>query len=268
MKHPYILTLVAAALLSPLRAHAQAPSEPLARPAVPERRLVQDPLMLVAPGASIGVRVRELTTAETARGKVDGGVMVTSVEARSPAETAGFKVDDIVVSFDGERVRSVRGFTRLVAETAPGRTVKAEIVRGSERRTVDVTPESAGARLAQRIPGLQRDLRYFMPRLPQPFEVPRLQRGPRLGVTLEGLSDQLREFFGVSNGVLVSSVERDTPAGRAGLRAGDVITAVDGAAVRQPSDVGTAVAGGRDLTLTVMRDRKELTIRISLSREV
>jgi serine protease Do len=103
-----------------------------------------DPLVLIGPGASIGVRVRDLTGDDQQKAKLDSpaGVFVESVVAGTPAEKAGIKSGDVILEFDGERVRSVRGFTRLVSETPPQRTVKAVVLRDGARRTIDVTPES------------------------------------------------------------------------------------------------------------------------------
>lgn len=72
-----------------------------------------------------------------------GGVYVEEVLAGTPADRAGLKRGDIVIEFDGERVRSVRGFTRLVSETPPRRTVKALVMRDGSRLILDVTPEVA-----------------------------------------------------------------------------------------------------------------------------
>jgi S1-C subfamily serine protease len=100
-----------------------------------------DVTTLVGPGSSIGVRVRELTNEEAQAASAASGVSIEEVLPGTPAERAGLKRGDVVVEFDGERVRSVRGFTRLVAETPPRRTVKAVVWRDGLRRTVDVTPD-------------------------------------------------------------------------------------------------------------------------------
>ena len=229
-----------------------------------------DPLLLVGPGASIGVRVRDLTTQDQQKAKLESaaGVVVESVVAGTPAEKSGFKSGDVIVEFDGERVRSVRGFTRLVQETAPQRTVKAVVVRAGTRSTLDVTPEPerlTADGVLQINPGLQ-------PRRGQPV-LPQVPQGtPRyrgfIGVTLEGIQGQMADYFGVSAGALVSAVDLDSPAARAGLKAGDVITAVDGQAVRRPSDVSEAVRRARrgsKLEVKVVRDHKEITTVIDVS---
>jgi len=64
-----------------------------------------------------------------------------------------------------------------------------------------------------------------------------------LGVYLQDLTPDLRSYFGVPEGlgVLISSVTEDGPAGKAGLKAGDVITAIDGETVDSSNDVGRLI---------------------------
>src|SRR5919197_5857745 len=85
-------------------------------------------------GAQIGVTVRDIESDDTKQ--PSSGVIVDEVEGDSPAEKAGFKAGDTVIEFDGERVRSVRQFTRLVRETPVGRKVQAVLLRNGQRVTV------------------------------------------------------------------------------------------------------------------------------------
>ena len=231
-----------------------------------------DPLLLVGPGASIGVRVRDVTSDDAARAKLDSpaGVFVESVAAGTPAEKAGIKGGDVIVEFDGERVRSVRGFTRLVSETPPRRTVKAVIVRDGSRRTLDVTPESE-RRTADGALRIDPSFPMLRPQGELPV-LPELRQGtPRyrgfIGVTLEAIEGQMADYFGVSAGALVAAVDLSSPAARAGLKAGDVITAAAGQPVKRPADVSAAVRQtrpGSTLELTVVRDHKETTIVVDV----
>jgi len=220
-------------------------------------------------GASIGVSVRELTADEMSRAKLDrpGGVYVIDVREGSPAARAGLRSGDVVVAFDGERIRSVRHFSRLVLETAPGRAVPGEIVRGGARQTLTITPEATDG-LAGLVPQIRREIERGIRTLPPdlPMGPPREPRA-RLGVTLTPLTDQLASYFGVKEGVLVSAVEADSPAARAGLRAGDVVTAIDGRTVRTPADVSASVrmaTPAATLDVRVVRDRKEIALKVTV----
>jgi serine protease Do len=230
-----------------------------------------DPTVLVGPGASIGVRVRDLTSDDLTSARLDSqaGVFVESVVPGTPAEKAGIKAGDVILEFDGERVRSVRGLTRLVSETPPQRTVKAVVVRDGSRRTLDVTPERDRFssddvfRLNPGLPMLKPRGDLPLPQLPQG----RLRYRGFIGVTLDPIAGQMADYFGVSGGVLVSGVDLGSAASRAGLKAGDVITAAHGQLVKQPSDVSAAVRDvrpGSKLELKIVRDRKDMTIAVDV----
>lgn len=263
MKTLIASAVMAAGVLISLPAAAQAPAYRF-----------PDPTILAGPGASIGVRVRELTAEEAkVSANAAGGVYVEEVLAATPADRAGLKKGDVVIEFDGERVRSVRGFTRLVSETPPRRTVKAIVIRDGTRRTLDVTPEAANrasdlAQLFERNPLLPRPRQDRNPPFPK-LGTP-AYRG-WIGVTLETVTGQMADYFGVKAGALVSAVDLDSPASRAGLKAGDVITSAAGQAVQSAADVSDAVRRtrpGQTLALKVVRDRKELTLGVAVPAAV
>src|SRR5262249_33265768 len=83
------------------------------------------------------------------------------------------------------------------------------------------------------------------------------------GARVEQVSDQLRDFFGVfgANGVLVTSVERGSAAEKAGLKAADVITSVDGKDIRTPEEFSRAMRAASKPVVKVIRDKKETEIR-------
>src|SRR5206468_815448 len=79
----------------------------------------------------------------------------------------------------------------------------------------------------------------------------------RIGVSTQQLTKQLADYFGVSEGLLITSVSENSAASKAGLKAGDVITAVDGEKVDSPGDVSRALNKKQDgsVTLTIVRNR-------------
>jgi S1-C subfamily serine protease len=85
------------------------------------------------------------------------------------------------------------------------------------------------------------------------------------GIRVDSLTPQLREFFGVKGGagVLVASVEQDSSAAKSGLRAGDVIMAVDGTTVSTPAEFTRALRRpSTPFVLQVVRDKLERDIRV------
>jgi S1-C subfamily serine protease len=216
------------------------------------------PLALVGPGSSIGITVRDS----------DSGVVIQDVREESPASRAGVQEGDVVTEFDGERTRSAAQLTRVVRETAPGRTVKMTVLRNGTPTTVDVAPELRRADDI-RLPNLARDLERRLQVLPRDFNFDFAEPGfswyspRRLGVTISPLSDQLASYFGVTGGALVSEVAAGSAGEKAGFKAGDVITMVRGQAVASSADVLRElreVASGTAVEIRVMRDRKEVTL--------
>ncbi|MGH9163563.1 MAG: S1C family serine protease [Vicinamibacteraceae bacterium] len=86
-----------------------------------------------------------------------------------------------------------------------------------------------------------------------------------MGVSVQPLTPQLAEYFGVKSGVLIFSVEADSPAAKAGLRAGDVVTAVEGRAVEDVAAIRRAVRDldNRDATLSVTRDGQSRSVKVT-----
>jgi serine protease Do len=224
------------------------------------------------------------------------GVLVEDVDQDSPASKAGLRQGDIVVELDGERVRSARQFSRLIQETPDGRTVKLGIVRDGKRQTIDVTPESRPfgfgpdadvmfRRLEPQLRALEPRFRELEPRLREleprlrefqfnaPFYFDMLPRmtSPRgrLGVQLNTLSPQLAEYFGAKNGgALVSSVTPGSAAEKAGIKAGDVITSINGDAVRDTDDLIDELRDkSGEITVGILRDKKESSVQATLESE-
>jgi S1-C subfamily serine protease len=254
---------------APLAAQARAGDQPAGQTMDRPRR--QAPPMFGA-GSHIGASVRDLEPAEADRHTLTGGAVVEEVRADSPASRAGLRRSDIIVAFDGEPVRSVRQFARLVQETPAGRTVTATIVRDGQRSDVQLTPSEGGAGVFFDGDRLRERLGDLAARLPDwDFRVDVDPRGTqprgRLGVTIAPLTDQLAAYFGAKEGVLVTAVMEGSAAEKAGVRAGDVINSVDGSPVRSPLDLTRALrdrAGDPEITLGLVRDKKELSLKAAL----
>ncbi|MDA1093495.1 MAG: PDZ domain-containing protein [Acidobacteria bacterium] len=212
----------------------------------------------------IGIEIDEVADNDATR----EGAFVRAVSDDSPAESAGFAEGDVVVAFDGERVRGVRQLTRLVRETPAGRTVQATVLRGGSEVELQVTPEPSAPSMSF-MPGAggSGSGRFVGDSFPHLDDLPAPGRA-RLGVTVQGLSPQLAEFFGVEEGLLVSSVEAGSVASEAGVTAGDVIATVDGRAVDSAETLRRRLSGlevGDEVTLGVTRDGRELTLTATLA---
>ena len=272
--------------------HEQHKKTPAATDDADEDRIARDVQRHIqvpgGPDVQIGVRIADL---EGDAAQNMSGAVVSDVRDDSPAAKAGVAKGDIIIEFDGERVRSARHLSRIVGETPAGRSVKMVVQREGRRVDLQITPEAGLAR---------GDHEFFFRRMPNhpgfEFNAPDfnfdgppmrgfrehgLQEGDdsdvlvmprgrgRLGIGIQDLTPQLEEFFGTDKGVLVTTVQPDSPAAKAGLKAGDVITAVGDAPISSPSDLTRAVRGaaeGSDLSITYMRDKKSATATAKLER--
>ena len=87
----------------------------------------------------------------------------------------------------------------------------------------------------------------------------------RLGVNVQDLTPELAAYFGVKDGLLVNSVQADSPAAKAGIKAGDVIGSVNGKAVVTPGELVKELAGkDGEVTIGVTRDKKPLSLKAAL----
>lgn len=215
-------------------------------------------------GSQIGVTIRDLTQDDLKGKTASTGVFVEDVASDGPAAKAGFRAGDVVVEFDGERVRGARQFTRLVQETAAGRPVEAILLRDGQRVTLSVEPREPGS---FRMGAMKPAPRVALPREGH-FElfpnVEGLLGTARLGVSVSDLSPQLAEYFGAKDGVLVTSVSDDSVGSKIGLRAGDVITSIDGGAVNTGADLRRRMQrleSGDEFTLGIIRDKKPQSLK-------
>jgi serine protease Do len=221
---------------------------------------------LLTGGTYLGVNLCEVASdrARELKLKEAYGVEITRVEEASPAEKAGLKSGDVVLEYNGQRVEGMEQFGRLVRETPPAREVKLLISRNGATQTVTATVQTRKLKnMATVMPNFDMP-EIQIPDMPQIFTT---WRSPVLGVEAEALGSQLAAYFGVKDGVLVRSVTKDTAAEKAGIKAGDVITKVDGSTVTTPNELVSALhaAGSKKaFPIELMRDRHETSVNVTL----
>jgi serine protease Do len=244
----------------------------------------QAPTAIFAGGARLGVTVRDIEDSEVkgARLSAAAGAVVEEVSDGSAAEAGGIRKGDVIVEFDGERVRSARQFTRLVQESADGRKVNAVVVRDGQRMTLSVEPRQGSGALFEkfrRFEDFAGGFNNFAVPVPpaRPAPTPRVSPpspwvfddflppgSARLGLTVDTLSPQLAEYFGTKEGVLVKSVQDNSTAAKIGIRAGDVITSVNGSTINDAAELRRRLQSlkeGDEMTIGIMRDKKAQTLK-------
>jgi serine protease Do len=219
----------------------------------------------------LGIGVLEITPdrAKTLNLKEVRGAEVAHVDENGPAARSGLKEGDVVLEYNGSPVDGVEQFVRMVRETPVGRQVKLTVWRNGATQTLTATVGERQGAVIQTPGGPLR-----IPEIPSipPIDIPRFSlslQSPLLGIEGESLGQeqQLAEYFGVKDGVLVKQVLQNTPAEKAGIKAGDVITRVEGANVASTRDISARLRSDRSkraTTLTIVRDKKELSLTVNL----
>ena len=242
-------------------------------------------------GGYLGIQTQEVTRENFSKfglSKVQG-VAIDKVLENSPAARAGLQKGDVILKFDGEEVSSVRKLSRLMTEVAPDHEATLVVSRGGAEREIGVT---LGKRPANSFEMGRFGMGIPLPngqlsRLPMPNGVPQMRRLPpvydgdddspilvlrsgsnrQIGVGVAPLTKQLAEYFGVeqNKGLLISSVRENSPAARAGLKAGDVIVEIDGKEMKGEIDLFRAINDKQegDVSLTIIRDKNRQTIMVT-----
>lgn len=190
------------------------------------------------------------------------GIELLEVRDRSPAGRAGLRGGDVLVALDGRDLGDdpAASLRSLMREVEPGNTVTATFYRGDEERTARIVTESAsmfGARGPAMI-APQRAPRVEMRGMTRPAMIYRHLMED--GLELTAVNRELGTYFGTDRGVLVADIDADSPLG---LRAGDVILAIDGRDVEDPAHVRAILASYRDgeeISFRIMRERQTLDV--------
>lgn len=282
----FIFSLILTAGIVLAQQVAPAPSEP-APPAPPDGP--QTFSFFISGGSFLGVYTEDVSKENMGRYNLREvrGVGITQVAKDSPAEKAGLRKDDVILRFDGENVTSTKKLTRLVSEVAPDQSVRLAISRGGAEQEVSVTigkrnesmNTGEGFRALQGMPDLRGLItpdgrggnvwKWEGPEQGGDGMVFGFGNNRRIGVSTMALTKQLADYFGIADGqgVLVTSVTDDSPAAKAGIKAGDVITAIDGEKIDGSGDLARGINKRKegDVTLTVVRKGNQRTITVTPS---
>jgi serine protease Do len=230
-------------------------------------------------GSWLGVETQEVTAekAKELKLRAEHGVVIGKVLEDSPAAKAGLKDGDVITEINGQRVEGTVQFRRMIHETPAGRTLQLTVSRDGRPETVHVT-----------LGKMQESRKHWMNAMPQAFQfqmpevapmpgMPSLEwdggnflaGGPRLGIDAEDISGQLGSYFGAPDGegILVRDVNPGSAAEKAGVKAGDVITSLNGERIRGVAELRSKLAAvGEEKTakLGVLRNKSSLTLDVEV----
>jgi S1-C subfamily serine protease len=228
----------------------------------------------------LGVETHEVTAdkAKELKLSAERGVVLGKIVPDSPAAKGGLKENDVVTEINGQRVEGAAQFRRMIHEIPAGRSIQLTVWRDGRTQTVSATLGKSEERrhaikMATPRPGT------FAFRIPEIPDIPSMEwngnmlfgGGPRLGIDAEDLSGQLGAFFGAPDGegILVREVNSGSPAEKAGVKAGDVITSLNGERIRTIGELREKLSAKRDdkdrtVKLGVLRNKSEVSLTVEL----
>jgi C-terminal processing protease CtpA/Prc len=248
---------------------------------------IQDFTMVLGDeGASwLGVETQEVSSefAKEHKLSAERGVVLHRIISDSPAAKSGLEENDVVTEINGQRVEGAAQFRRMIREIPSGRTAQLTVIRDGSTRSISVTlGESERAQRVFTSPATSGSFAFRVPDVPDVpgiAELPRMEWSngmllggqPRLGIDAEDLSGQLGTFFGAPDGegILVREVNSGSAAEKAGLKAGDVITSLDGERIRTIGEMREKLAAKRDdkgtsAKLDVLRNKSQVSLTVEL----
>jgi serine protease Do len=163
----------------------------------------------------LGVMIQKITPElkENLKLKDEEGALVADVTSVGPAEKADIRRGDVIISFDGKKIREMNELPLVVASTPVGKMVSVEVIRKGEKKSLQV---KIGKLEEQREAKAE------------------IEEETNLGMTLDEITPELARQFGLSeeSALVVGQVEPNSPAGEAGLMRGDIILEIDQEAVK------------------------------------
>ncbi len=206
----------------------------------------------------LGVQIQEVSEeiAQSLDLNQARGALIASVEADGPAKEAGLETGDLILEFNGQKVERLKDLPRLVAAAKAGEKAEVRILRDGKERTVKVR--------VGRMPGEETTA--------MKSSGSKNSEKARLGVTLAPLTPEYRQRLRLADdaeGVVIVDVDRNGPAAREGLRAGDVIKRVGNKKVTKPEDVIEALenlAKRKAVLLLISRQGNDRFIAVPLDK--
>jgi serine protease Do len=212
--------------------------------------------------------------------KVPRGAEVVTIDHDAPAAKAGLHLHDVILQMNGQQIEGEAQLGQLLRQTPPGTTVALVISRDGQQQTLSVTLCDEATLEAdawsQHIPvEPDEDDDISLPNAKSGGFASGLLSSLRMntsytGLMLDMLGPQLADYFGVHDGqgLLVKRVDDNSPGSVAGLRAGDVITKVNGRTMATTNQWLRTIRAskGKPVQLTVIRDRRENTVTMTAGR--
>ena len=223
----------------------------------------------------LGVVIKSLDQEKLDAYQLKGGAEIVKVLPNSVAAKIGLKKEDVITKFDGQEIDEPSTLHDIISDVEESKEVELEILRDGKTIKLKAILE------------LQEDKDFSLNldddelnlHLEEIKEIPRIikksirmvpQKGGFLGIRGSGLSDQLKTYFEVDNGVLIEEVIEDSPADSIGLKAGDVITEINNKTIEDYRDLIRVLNyydPGETVNIKYSRKGKSNTVKVTLRKK-
>lgn len=209
--------------------------------------------------------------------KVNYGAVINQVVKDSPAEKAGFQENDVIIKINDDQIDDTEDLINYIHDSEIGAKLAITLMRGDDKITKDVILDERSEteykrQIIKKLPRIMmHDDDHDYGDYDFDFDWDDFNRSNYIGILISDISNQLRAFFGVKEdvGVLIGQVNEDTPAEKAGLKAGDVIISVDDNEVSTNLDVIKIINKkevGDKVKVTVIRDKKQKSFMVDVAQ--
>ena len=229
--------------------------------------LILDPLAPEAPPAPMNKAFLGVSTETSSE-----GALVVEVSPESPAAKAGLAEDDIITQVNKDPIKKQSDLYAAIGKYKEGDKVIIEYLRDGKKNKKEIVlaknKMEARTEVYEFVPdnfnqNFNKNIRkgYALPNLPNLDEIFVNTKKPKLGISIEDLEE--------GNGVKITAVNEASPASKAGLKIGDIITSIDKHEVNEVNDIKWQnFDAGQTLKLSIMRNKEVKTIEVKIPKKI
>ena len=226
-----------------------------------------DPLAPEAPPAPMNKAFLGVSTETSSE-----GALVVEVSPESPAAKAGLAEDDIITQVNKDPIKKQSDLYAAIGKYKEGDKVTIEYLRDGKKNKKEIVlaknKMEARTEVYEFVPdnfnqNFNKNIRkgYALPNLPNLDEIFVNTKKPKLGISIEDLEE--------GNGVKITAVNEASPASKAGLKIGDIITSIDKHEVKEVNDIKWQnFDAGQTLKLSIMRNKEVKTIEVKIPKKI
>ena len=221
--------------------------------------------------------------------QIEQGAKVNQVSDESPAAKAGLKEGDIITKVNDIKIDGPASLYDAIGKSKPEDKVTISYIRKGKTNTLvaslaknkntmqyynfsspegqggpsfDITPKQYFDPNTRKLQPGQRGF-SFIPNFPgmEGMTIPGFEKKPKLGISIEDLEE--------GKGVKIKAIQEGSPADKAGLKVGDIITSIDKDEVKEVNDIkGQYFEAGQSIKVVIFRDKASKTIEVKIPKKI